>query len=272
MKKALIAGGVVVVALVVVAVVVLTNLGSVVKSAIETVGPRVTQSDVTVEEVEISVSEGTAALAGLVVGNPEGYQTERAMRLGRIDVRLDTGSVTGDTIVIHEVVIDGPEMTYEVGNPRSNFQQLQKNAEDFAARNGGGGSAEPAEGSGGKKLVIENLYVRNAKVSVSAPFLQGREAGTRIPEIHLTDIGKDSGGATPAEVAARTLDAITARVIGAVGQLDLKGMMDGAAGKLKEGAEGALKEGGEGASKAVEDAGKAVEEGVGNALDSLGGD
>jgi hypothetical protein len=277
MKKLLIGAGVLVVVAAVGIFVLVSNLDSVIKQAIETVGPKVTQADVTVEEVTLDLADGAAEIRGLHLGNPAGFQTKRAMNLGLVSVRIDTDTVTSDEIVIHEVVIDAPQMTYEVGDPRSNFQRLQQNVEDFIARNaggtgesGGGQESETADGSAQPKLIIENLYVRNAEVGVSAPFLQGRDVGTRIPEIHLTGIGQGSGGATPAEVAALALDAITERVIGAVGKLDLKGMMDGAAGALREGAEGALKDGD--AGKAVEDAGKAVEEGLGGALKGLTGD
>jgi len=271
MKKVLIGvGGLIVVAAVAVFVLV-SNLDQVIKEAIERVGPRVTQTDVLVDAVEIEVADGAAAIRGLHVGNPEGYQTRRAMDLGLVSVRLDTDTVTSDVIVIHEVVIDAPQMTYEVGDPRSNFQQIQKNVEDFIAAAGAGGASggeQPTAddgAAGGKQLIIENLYVRNAQVGVSAPFLQGQEVSTRIPEIHLTDIGKQDGGASPAQVAAVTLDAITERVIGAVGKLDLRGMAEGAAEQLRQGAEEAVKQGGE-------DARKGIEEGVGGALKSLTGD
>lgn len=268
MKKVLIGVGALVVVAAVAVFLLISNLDGVIKEAIERVGPRVTQTDVTVDGVELKIGDGAAAIRGLHVGNPSGFDTKRAMDLGLVSVRLDTDSVTSDVIVIHEIVIDAPQMTYEVGDPRSNFQQIQKNVEDFIAANGGGGGGEQAadDGAGGtKQLIIENLYVRNAQVGVSAPFLQGKEVSTNIPEIHLTDIGKDDGGASPAEVAAVTLDAITERVIGAVGKLDLRGMMEDAAGQIQQGAEDAVKQGGE-------DAQKAIEEGVGGALKSLTGD
>lgn len=266
MKKVLIGVGVLVVAAAIGLFVLLSNLDSVIKQAIESVGPKVTQVDVTVDDVTLEIADGAAAIHGLYIGNPSGFDTKRAMSLGLVSVRLDTDTVTSDEIVIHEVVIDAPQMTYEVGNPRSNFQQIQKNVEDFIAQNGGGGESAASDSGGeGPKLIIENLYVRNAQVGVSAPFLKGKEVGTKIPEIHLTDIGKDSGGATPAQVAAVTLDAITERVIGAVGQLNLQDMMEGAVGD-------AVKEGGDAAKKAVDDAGKAAGDSIGGALKSLTGD
>ncbi|MEQ8602697.1 MAG: hypothetical protein RIB45_05210 [Marivibrio sp.] len=268
MKKVLIGVGALIVVAAVAVFVLVSNLDSVIKEAIERVGPRVTQTDVTVDEVQLEIADGAAAIRGLHVGNPQGYQTKRAMDLGLVSVRLDTATATSDVIVIHEIVIDAPQMTYEVGDPRSNFQQIQKNVEDFIASTGAGGGDQTAadDGAGGQKqLIIENLYVRNAQVGVSAPFLQGEEVSTGIPEIHLTDIGKQDGGASPAEVAAVTLDAITERVIGAVGKLDLRGMVEDAAGQIQKGAEDAVKQGGE-------DAQKAIEEGVGGALKSLTGD
>ncbi|MCR9221512.1 MAG: hypothetical protein NXI21_14905 [Alphaproteobacteria bacterium] len=277
MKKILIGVGALVVVAAVAVFLLVSNLDSVVKEAIERVGPRVTQTDVTVDGVSLEIADGAAAIRGLHVGNPAGFQTPRAMDLGLVSVRLDTNSVTGDVIRIHEVVIDAPQMTYELRDGLSNFQRIQKNAEDFAARAGGGqaGAASgdaSAEEAGGKQLIVENLYVRNAQVGVSAPFLQGKEVSTAIPEIHLTGIGERSGGTSPAQVAAVTLDAIAERVIGAVGQLDLRGMAEGAAGAVREEAQKALEQGGAEAGKAAEDAGKALQEGIGGALKGLTGD
>jgi hypothetical protein len=204
------------------------NLGSLIKTAVEEAGSRVTQVKVSLKEVDAGkVTDGALALRGLVVGNPSGFKTDSAFQLGEISVKVDPATVMSDTIVVKEVVIAAPQVTYEFGAGGSNIGTIQKNVEKLSAGGAGGGSA-PASDSGGskKKVVIENLYVRDGKVEVSADFLQGKKTGTGLPTIHLKDIGKSSGGATPAQVAEQVIAAISKSATNAVGKLDVGAIKD----------------------------------------------
>ncbi len=66
----IIAAVAVVVLLLIVAVVVGASLGKIVKVGIETVAPKITQTSVTVDSVDLSLLSGSAGVNGLVVGNP----------------------------------------------------------------------------------------------------------------------------------------------------------------------------------------------------------
>jgi len=68
-----------------------------------------------------------------------------------------------------------------------------------------------------------DLVIRGGKVAVSAKLLQGQELGADLPEIELRDIGKDKGGATPAEVVEQVIASLSKGVGGAIGALDLDG-------------------------------------------------
>jgi uncharacterized protein involved in outer membrane biogenesis len=225
--------------------------------------------------VDLSIQSGEAALNGFTMGNPAGFNTPKAMSFGVVSVKLDTGSIASDTILIREVVIAKPEITYELGAGGSNIGAIQKNVDSFAkaAMGPGGAARKESDSAGGKKVVIENLYVRDGKISVSATFLQGKEMGAPLPTIHLKDIGKSKGGATPAEVADQLMTAITRSATSAVSALNLDKLKDAAEGAkkmLEGGAEGAKKmlEGGAGgATKTLEDATK----GVGDSLKGLMG-
>ncbi|MGZ0247110.1 MAG: hypothetical protein ACKVH1_14335, partial [Alphaproteobacteria bacterium] len=82
---------------------------------------------------------GEGTLSGLIVGNPSGYKTESAFNLGSISMKLDTSSLTSDTIIIKSIVIDKPEITYEFGDGGSNVDVIGKNVEKAA---GGGAKKE----------------------------------------------------------------------------------------------------------------------------------
>lgn len=227
MKKVLI--GLVVIIVIVAGVLfyVWQNLGSLIKTAVEKAGSDVTQVKVSLKDVDTSdLTHGGIALRGLVIGNPPGFKTASAMKLGEISVKVDPATVTSNTIVVKEVVIGSPEITYEFGANGSNIGTIQKNVEKVAGGGKGGGTSASESGGSKKKVVIDNLYIRNGKVNVSADFLQGKTAGANLPTIHLTNIGKGSGGATPSQVAEKVIAAISKSATSAVGKLDISGIKD----------------------------------------------
>lgn len=218
----------------------LSGLDSIVKGAIEKYGSEATQASVTVDSVKVSLQSGEATISGLVVGNPAGYATPSALTLGSITVKLDTSSLAGSgPIVIKQIDIAAPHVTYEVGAGGSNLQTIQKNAQAYAEKAGLTGASTPSD-KPQRKLIIQDLYVRDGEVGVSATILQGKSLSAPLPLIHLTDIGKDGGGATPAEVARQVLGAITkdsvkvgAKALANVATSALTGAAEGVTGGAK---------------------------------------
>jgi hypothetical protein len=210
MKKLLMLGGVVVAALVGVLVFVFSSLDSIVKKAIETVGSEVAGTNVTVSSVKISLSEGKGTISGLSIANPKGFSNEAAFRLGEISLALDTGSLAKDPVVVKEIVVAAPAVTYEITAGGSNLDALQKNVASFAARHGGKGEAkaEPKAADGGRKLVVDRLAITAGQVKLAAGGLPGANTTAKLGDIVLTGIGRDGGGATPAQVAERVLDVL----------------------------------------------------------------
>ncbi|MGB0290535.1 MAG: hypothetical protein ACPGC0_05015, partial [Opitutales bacterium] len=76
-----------------------------VSTTINAVGPKVTQTPVSVEAVELSLTSGSGTITGLKVGNPKGYKSENIFELGEIQVDIQPTSLTNDTIVIKKVHI-----------------------------------------------------------------------------------------------------------------------------------------------------------------------
>jgi hypothetical protein len=203
---------------------------------------------VTLASADVSLTSGEGTLKGLVVGNPKGYKTPSAIELGQIHVKLDTSTVTSSTVVIKEILIEGPRLTYEVGPGGSNIGVIQENV---AALGGGGSkggakpSAEPKEKEpksegGGTKVIIEDLIVRGGHVGVSASMLEGKDVGAELPEIHLRDIGKAEGGVTGEVVAKKLLEALTKGAVDAVAKLKLGDLEKKAEDRAIEGVKDAL--------------------------------
>ena len=255
MKKILIIGVILIVAVVGVgAYVLLSSLDSVVKTAVEQIGSDATGTKVTLNEVEISPTSGFGALRGFRMTNPQGFAEGDAFKFDEISLTIDIWTMLSDPVVIKEIVIAKPEITYAIGEGSSNVDEIEKNVNDYAGAEdsgGGGGSSE------GPKIIIENLYMRDGTVTVSAPGLTDETLSAPLPDIHLTDIGKDGGGATPGEVASQAMAAIAASAKQAVQSVDVDALLKGAgemAGEAQEELEKATEGAGDAASDAVDEA------------------
>ena len=115
-------------------------------------------------------------------------------------MNADIESVVSDTIMIEEIIVEAPEITFEGTLSGSNITKIQENVEKFSASVGGkdGGDGEESmeeHESAEKKVQIDHFILKNAQVNISTPILQGQDVAIPLPEIHLRDIGKQSGGA-----------------------------------------------------------------------------
>lgn len=208
MRKLLVIGGVVLAVVVGAAVFLFSSLDGIVKKVIEDVGTQVAGTKVSVGGVKIALSEGTASISGLSVANPPGFSAEPAFRLGEISVALDTGSLGKNPIVVKQVQVGAPAVSYEIASSGSNLDILQRNVNAFAARHGGGkGADKPAEGEN-KKVVIDRLAITGGQVRLAAGGIPGANTTAKLGDIVLTGIGKDSGGASAAQVAQKVLDSL----------------------------------------------------------------
>lgn len=191
---------------------------SIVKNGIEAVGTKVLGADVVLQKVNISLFSGKVQLKGLVIGNPEGFQSESAFELGEVRVVVDLFSLLSNKIVIDEIVIDSPEITYETSGGKNNIEALLENINDFVgtSEDGAAGSKEDASQKSGKKIQINDFLIRNASVNLSATILQGKKLTLPLADIHLKDIGKDGEGANMSDALKKVFAALNENIAGAV--------------------------------------------------------
>ena len=193
-------------------------LDSGIKQTVETYGPHYTKSSVELANVNLSPLSGKVSLKGLVVGNPQGFQTKNAFSLGEITIALDTDTVAADPIVIESLRIIAPEITFEQGKSGSNLQQLQKNvaASTRSGANASGSAEQNAETGPGRKLIIRQLVISGGQIHYSNPLLGGKTVDVPLPDITLNGIGEKSNGATGAEVVEQLIKAINRNSLAAI--------------------------------------------------------
>ena len=229
-----------------------SSLGTIITTAITTAGPEIILAKVDLKETIIDASTGKGSLHGLLIGNPKGFKTESAFKMDKVEVQLDTDSITSDTIIIKKVDIQAPEATYELGGGGSNIGAIQNNVDAFVKKLVGDSKAteKSAAKEGGTKMVIDHVYVKGGKVNVSATFLGGKSMTVPLPDIHLQDIGKKGNGATPGEVVQTLISALNKAILKAVTPLNLDKVGD-VAGKAVKGVGDTLEKGVKGVGDAV---------------------
>jgi len=201
LKKILLWAGIGLVVLVVAAAIVVgLFLGRIVKYGVETVGPKLTQTTIELDAVDLSLLTGSAKVKGLVVGNPKGYKAPNAISVGSAVVNFRPMSVFSDKIIVKYVKVEAPEITLE-GNPlgQNNLKKILGNVNAaVASLQAPADTKEPAGDAGapkpGKKLEVDEFIITGAKVHLGT--------GITIPlqDIELNDLGRGPDGITPAEL------------------------------------------------------------------------
>lgn len=217
------------VSLIVIAIGIHLVLDRAIKQAVEDYGPRLTQSPVTLDGIETSLLLGTAQVEGFVVGNPPEFKAPTAIKLRRTLVRLDWTTALSDTLVVQEVVIDGPEVTFEGSLNRNNLSVLSENvrATNSAVGSTATGTPAPVKADRGRKIILRDFRLTNGHVTVW--LTGGKTMSFALPEIHVTDLGARSGGVTPQElvgVIAQALQQAVTRNVAGVGQLANQGIRE----------------------------------------------
>lgn len=180
-------------------------LGAAVKALINNTAPLVLKTDVHVERVTARVFSGVFHIRNLRIGAPETFEAN-LFEMPELTVRLRPSSLFSDTIVIDEVTVRDPILTYELKGLNSNFSALLAPFEK-----------EPAEKSPAKKVVIGHFLFTGAKCRLA--IANGKGAVVPLPAIELSDIGKKNGGVTAIEALFEILKSISTGTVNAVGNL-----------------------------------------------------
>ena len=211
MKKWLLRIGIAVVVIVVaVVVVIFSNLNSIVKKGVETVGPPLTKTEMRLAKASISPFSGSGQLTGLFIGNPEGFKTPSAIKVGDVKVKLNVASVAKDVVEIESINIQSPEITLEGSLSGNNISKILDNLE--AAVGGDKNAKAEKSTSPGKKFKVKDIVISGAKVHLSLTMLGGKAMTIPLPELHLQNIGSDSSGVSAAELMRDVIKPLLASV------------------------------------------------------------
>jgi hypothetical protein len=188
------------------------SLNSLVKKAVETVGPEVTKTTLEISRVSLLPFAGSGSIHGFTLGNPAGFKSPQAMSVGKVHISVEPKSLLSEVIVVRQVEVRSPEIWVEGSPTENNLTKIQRNAESFV------GPSKPAKGPAApaKKVIIDDFLVTGAKLHLAMKLLP--DTTIPMPDIHLTGIGRKSNGATVGEAAKQMLGSLNGGIAQAATQ------------------------------------------------------
>ncbi|MEM9160537.1 MAG: hypothetical protein AAGB46_15930 [Verrucomicrobiota bacterium] len=185
-------------------------IGKGIAAGVESYGPEITQTEIRLDGVDLSALTGSGGISGLVVGNPDGFNSEYAIKLDRLKLKIQPMSVFSDKVVIEEVIIDGPALIYETTPMlKTNVGQILKNVESFV----GPEDAETVEEESELKFQVDLIQITNVKVSLATQLAGGAQASIKLKDLTIEDLGQGPEGITIGDIVKALFKSINAELI-----------------------------------------------------------
>ncbi len=177
------------------------SLSGFVKKQVETVGPRITRTSVSLDSAILSPFSGSGKLTGLIIGNPEGFTHSAALKAPGISISVDKKSLLSRTIVINEILVSQPEIFLEGTLTGTNLMKLIGNIKGY----GGSGQDKGGQNSP-RKYIVKRVLITTPRLNVSASLLKAK-IGQTVPlsDISLNNVGSDGSGISAAELSVKIM-------------------------------------------------------------------
>lgn len=209
------------------AAVVVMYMENIVKNVVGKYGTEIVGTEVALQGFSLNPFQGTASIQGFTVANPKNYRTPYLFDLGGISVKMNTKSLFTDTIVIDDITVSKPVITYEMLSlNQNNIKQIQENLnkntapavaqEKKESKSGSAASSAPA-----KKVIIRKITIAEGEI-LAVTAVQGKESkiDVKLPAIVLTDIGADKSG--KGETVAASISKVISKILNVATQTVVK--------------------------------------------------
>lgn len=185
------------------------NLDHLVRRAIVEQGSTLIGAPVKLDGVHIDPASGLGELQGLTIGNPAGFKTPHLLKVQKVLVQVDIGTLTQPVITLKNIELQAPDVIYEKGERQTNIEAIQAHIVQQL------GAPKPAEGgsSAPKKFIVEHFLLQQAQAQASAAFMNGKTMSLQLPPLEMRDLGKAEGGLTGAQLGQVLANAMQQRLL-----------------------------------------------------------
>ncbi len=211
----------------------LSKIDDIVKEVIQRGGTYATGVETTVDTVEVGLFDGTFAMDGFNLANPEGYDSPHFFHLDGTSVAIDPQSINQDVISVPTVTLSGIDLYLDKSGGDGNYNFVLEKLKRFESS----GSDSAPENSGGKKVVIDSLVIDGVTTHVTG--VPGLSAVTgdvtvNVPRVELKNVGSAEGGMTTAELINLVVKTVIAASVEAGGGVIPADMLNDMQGRLAQ--------------------------------------
>lgn len=170
------------------------SLNEFVKQQIETVGSQVTEQKVTVQAVDIKLSQGAGSILGVNLANPAQYKQKNAFSLGEITLDINLKSLSKEPIIIDALIIKNPKVYAELTSTGgSNFKDLLNAIEKNAPISKGESNTDKPKSNQEPLLSVRKIILEGTELTVDLSALGNSAHTVTIPAINLDQVGGEQG-------------------------------------------------------------------------------
>lgn len=194
-KKCLKITGIVFGVIVVLLIVLLLSLPFIIKNGIYHVGPLITGVPMEIKHIAFNPFEGTLTINDFIVGNPQGYSSPYAVKLGHLHVDVGMSTLFSKKLLLERIEVRGVELNYETAVLKTNIGEIQDHVDKLAADSNKKGAASTKEekAAQGKPLQINYLELRDITAWVIVKGTKA-QAPLIVAPITMTNLGTGEDG------------------------------------------------------------------------------
>lgn len=191
-----------VVILILLAITLTFTIDSIVKSTIESRGSEILQTELSADNVGISLFTGSGSIDGLTIANPEEFEGGEALTISTVQMSIDISSLFSDTVVVNQIKIQNLNVNYRLKPTGSNLGKLMDNLESYQ-----GEADEESE----SVMIIDLFVMEESTVSINTQFEELETISVNLPYIERKGIGR-GGNQNVTRVMQSVLEIIISRV------------------------------------------------------------
>lgn len=219
-------------------------IDSLAKTAVEGGGTFAMGVDTRVESVDVGFMSGKFGMSELNIANPEGFQATDFFSLKTAKLEIDPNSISGDAIVISQILIEGVTLEIEQTPDGANYSKILENLQRFESDQQTPAPteepSEPAPAGESLKFIVRNITMQDVKARVKLDVL-GKQSDFTIPVPNFTieNLGNTDDSMSVGELITTVLKETLSNVAENGGGLlpenmvaDIKGQLSNSADKL----------------------------------------
>lgn len=192
------------------------RIGTKLKNHIELVGTSLTETAVTVADVNVRAARGAIEIKDFRVANPDGYVAQNAMSVERAYLNVGlVSTVAGEPLVVDRLILSYPVLNLEQNrgggsNLKDIADNVEKNRQQADQKSADYQPASEETPSEPLRIRIKELVIEGVTLNVLR--VDGSSASAILPTIKLENVGGEKG-VTPAELGLVIAGAMTGELL-----------------------------------------------------------